>query len=204
MQLTIAIITAGTRAPAARAAAWLPHLQAACDKYQINTRARIAAFLATIGVESAALSAVVENLNYSAPGLLATWPSRFTAATAAAAARKPEVIANIVYACRMGNGAPASDDGWRFRGRGLIQITGKDGYAAAGQALGLSLIAHPELLEQPVNAAMSAAWWWDKNGCNQLADAGDMTAVTKRVNGGANGLTQRKALYAAALRAITA
>lgn len=202
MQLTTAIIAAGTGATSARAAAWLPHLQAACDKFQINTRARVAAFLATIGVESAALSAVAENLNYSAAGLLATWPKRFTAVTAAAAARQPQVIANIVYCNRMGNGAPASGDGWRYRGRGLIQITGKNGYTAAGVALGLDLTSRPELLEQPANAANSAAHWWDSNGCNQLADAGDMTAVTRRVNGGTNGLAERKALYTAALRAI--
>ncbi|KMN32093.1 glycoside hydrolase family 19 [Chromobacterium sp. LK1] len=204
MNLTIAIITAGTGAPAARAAAWLPHLQAACEAHQINTRQRLAAFLATIGVESAALSAVVENLNYSAKGLLATWPKRFTAATATAAARQPQVIANIVYCNRMGNGAPASNDGWRYRGRGLIQITGKDGYTAAGAALGLDLAGHPELLEQPANAAKSAAHWWEANGCNQLADTGDMAVVTRKVNGGTNGLAERKALYAAALRAIPA
>ncbi|BBH11690.1 glycoside hydrolase family 19 protein [Chromobacterium haemolyticum] len=202
MQLTTAIAAAGTGATVGRAAQWLPHLQAACDKFQINTRNRMACFLATIGVESGALSAVVENLNYSAAGLLATWPNRFTATTAAACARKPQVIANIVYASRMGNGAPASGDGWRYRGRGLIQITGKDGYTAAGAALGLDLIGHPELLELPAHAAMSAAHWWHANGCNQLADAGDMTAVTRRVNGGTNGLAERKALYAAALRAI--
>lgn len=204
MNLTINMIAAGTGATAARGAAWLPHLQAACDTFQINTRNRIACFLATIGVESGALAALVENLNYSAQGLLSTWPKRFTATTAAACARRPQAIANIVYASRMGNGAPASGDGWLYRGRGLIQITGRNGYAAAGKALALDLLAHPELLEQPADAALSAAWFWQANGCNQLADGGDMVAITRKVNGGANGLQERLARRAAALKAIPA
>ena len=204
MNLTTSILQAGTGCTAARAAQWLPHLQAACDKFQINTRNRLACFLATIGVESAALSAVVENLNYSAQGLLATWPSRFTATTAAACARNPQAIANIVYCNRMGNGAPASGDGWTFRGRGLIQITGRDNYRTCGLNLSLDLETSPDLLESPANAALSAAWYWTSNGCNPLADGGDMTAVTRKVNGGTNGLAQRLALHAAALKAIPA
>lgn len=204
MQLTSSIIIAGTGCTSARAAAWLPHLQAACDKYQITTRARVAGFLATIGVESAGLTAVVENLNYSAQGLLATWPKRFTATTAAACARKPQAIANAVYANRMGNGPPASGDGWTYRGRGLIQITGRDNYRACGLKLDLDLETSPALLESPANAALSAAWFWTSRGCNPLADGGDMVAVTKQVNGGTNGLADRLALHAAALKAIPA
>lgn len=204
MNLSASIVVVGTGATAARATTWLPHLQAACDRFEINTRNRVACFLATIGVESAALTSVVENLNYSAAGLLATWPSHFSATTAAACARNPQAIANIVYANRMGNGAPASGDGWHYRGRGLIQITGRANYATAGAALGLDLVNHPELLEQPANAALSAAWFWTEHGCNPLADSGDMVAVTKKVNGGTNGLAERLALHADALKAIPA
>jgi putative chitinase len=208
MKLTPAILIAGTGCSATAAATWLPHLQAACDRFEINTRARVACFLATIGVESAGLTAVVENLNYSAQGLLATWPGHFTAETAAKCARNPEAIANLVYAGRMGNGLPASCDGWTYRGRGLIQITGRNGYAAAGKGLSLDLLNHPELLEQPANAALSAAWFWATNGCNPLADAGDIVDITRKINGttpcSANQGPLRIARQAAALKAIPA
>jgi putative chitinase len=100
-------------------------------------------------------------------------------------------IANLTYAGRLGNGSAGSGDGWRYRGRGLIQITGRSNYAASGLVLDLDLLEHPELLEQPYNAALSAAEWWNRNGCNQRADTGDLADVTRRVNGGLTGLDDR-------------
>ena len=190
----------------ALAAQWLPHLRMAAHRYQIDaTPRRVAAWLATIAHESARLTSVVENLNYSAMGLAQTWPGRYADmpgqpnATAIRIARKPEDIANLTYAGRMGNGSAASGDGWRYRGRGLIQITGRDNYRASGNALHIDLITYPEQLESPGLAALSAAEWWHRHGCNQLADTGDMAAVTRRVNGGLTGLDDRLKLYSAAL-----
>lgn len=177
-------------------------LNAAMAKYQITTPARMAAFIAQVGHESAQLTAVAENLNYSAQALMKTWPSRFSAETAAACARQPEKIANIAYASRMGNGAPGSGDGWKYRGRGLIQVTGKANYQKCGAALGLDLITNPELLEQPANAAMSAAWFWSANNLNALADAGSFTQITQKVNGGQNGADDRLAIYQRALKVL--
>ena len=190
----------------ALAVQWLPHLSQAAHRYQIDANPRrLAAWLATIVHESARLTAVVENLNYSAAGLAQTWPSRYADMTgqptrlALDIARIPPAIANLTYAGRMGNGDAASGDGWRYRGRGLIQITGRANYAASGAELGLDLINKPEQLEQPYLAAMSAAEWWHRHGCNGLADTGDMAAVTRRVNGGLTGLDDRLKLYSAAL-----
>jgi putative chitinase len=162
----------------------------------------MAAFIAQVGHESAQLTAVAENLNYSAQALMKTWPSRFSAETAAACARQPEKIANIAYASRMGNGAPGSGDGWKYRGRGLIQVTGKANYQKCGAALGVDLITNPELLEQPANAAMSAGWFWSANGLNALADSGDLEGITRKINGGLNGYADRSAIYARALKVL--
>jgi putative chitinase len=192
----------------ALAVQWLPHISQAAHRYQIDASPRrLSAWLATIAHESARLTRLVENLNYSAEGLAATWPARYVdmtghpTATAQRIARKPEQIANLTYAGRMGNGSAGSGDGWHFRGRGLIQITGRANYAATAAGLGLpDLIDEPELLESPHLAAFSAAEWWHRNGCNALADAGDMAAVTRKVNGGLTGLDDRLRLYSAALR----
>ena len=189
----------------ALAVQWLPHISQAAHRYQIDTSPRrIAAWLATIAHESARLTSVVENLNYSAEGLAQTWPSRYADMTgqpnalAQSIARKPATIASLTYANRMGNGPSETGDGWIYRGRGLIQITGRDNYDRIGDALGLDLILNPERLEEPYYAALSAAEWWLRNGCNQLADTGDLEAVTRRVNGGLTGLADRRQLYAAA------
>lgn len=190
----------------ALAVQWLPHISQAAHRYQIDaTPRRLAAWLATIAHESARLTRVVENLNYSAQGLAQTWPSRYADmtgqpnATAQRIARRQEDIANLTYSGRMGNGSAGSGDGWRYRGRGLIQITGRANYAQSGAELGLDLINKPEQLEQPYLAALSAAEWWHRHGCNDLADTGDMSAVTRKVNGGLTGLDDRLKLYAAAL-----
>lgn len=155
---------------------FVPALNRAMARYKIDSRLRQAAFLAQIGHESGQLRRLVENLNYSAEALVKTWSSRFTAATAAEYARKPERIANKVYGGRMGNGPESSGDGWRFIGRGVLQVTGRDNYRAVGSELGLPLLDRPELLEQPEHAAMSAAWWWHEHGllestCRSLRDS---------------------------------
>ena len=168
--------------------------------YQIVGTKRIAAFVAQVGHESGHLVRLVENLNYSADALRRTWPSRFNAELASTAARKPEQIANIAYGKRMGN--TEQGDGWKYRGRGLIQITGKNNYRACGEALGLYLIAQPELLEKPQHACMSAAWFWATNGLNTLVDAGKFDAITQRINGGQNRAADRQALYAKALKVL--
>ena len=182
------------------AGVFVPVLNTAMGRYQIVGTKRIAAFIAQVGHESSHLTRLVENLSYSADALRRNWPSRFGTELAKAVERKPEQIANIAYGNRMGNTAPG--DGWKYRGRGLIQITGKNNYRACGEALGLDLIAYPELLEKPQHACMSAAWFWATSGLNTLADAGKFDAITQRINGGQNGAADRQALYARALKVL--
>ena len=196
--------------PKARTVAgiFLPALNRAMLRWKIDSRLRAAAFLAQIGHESGQLRVLVENLNYSAEALVRTWPSRFTAQTAPAYARQPEKIANRVYGGRMGNGPEASGDGWRYRGRGLIQLTGRNNYRAAGAALGLPLEDQPGLLEQAAHAAQSAAWWWAKHGLNELADAGRIQDIGSIINTGKpgrvpHGAAERKALYDIAVRVLS-
>lgn len=177
-------------------------LDHACVRFQINTADRQAAFLAQVGHESGLFSRTVENLNYSAAGLRATWPARFTEADAQSLARQPERIANRVYGGRMGNGNEASGDGFRFIGRGCIQVTGKSNYEACGAALGLPLTTQPELLEQPEHGCASAAWFWTTNGCNELADAGLFDKITRKINGGTHGADERRALWLKARKAL--
>ena len=182
------------------AGVFVPVFNTAMSQYQIVGAKRIAAFISQVGHESGHLTRLVENLNYSADALRRNWPSRFSVELASAVARKPEQIANIAYGNRMGNSGPS--DGWKYRGRGLIQITGKNNYRACGEALGLDLIAQPDLLEKPQHACMSAAWFWATNGLNTLADAGDFRMITQRVNGGQNGVKERQALYTRALEVL--
>ena len=182
------------------AGVFVPVLNAAMSQYQIVGTKRIAAFIAQVGHESGHLTRLVENLNYSADALCRNWPSRFSVELASAVARKSEQIANIAYGNRMGNSVPG--DGWKYRGRGLIQITGKNNYRACGEALGLDLIMQPELLEKPQYACMSAAWFWATNGLNSLADAGKFDVITQRINGGQNGSADRQALYGRALKVL--
>tara|TARA_Y100001951_G_scaffold102430_1_gene109090 strand:+ start:481 stop:1113 length:633 start_codon:yes stop_codon:yes gene_type:complete len=185
------------------AGVFVPALNRAMARYRIESPVRRAAFLAQVGHESGQLRRLVENLNYSAGGLAATWPGRFRAADgqpnglALLLERRPELIANHVYADRMGNGSVASGDGWRYRGRGLIQLTGRDNYRACGSAIGADLLAAPGLLEQPEWAAMSAAWFWFSNGLNELSDVGRFEEITRRINGGTHGQLQRLALWRA-------
>ena len=182
------------------AGVFVPVLNTAMGRYQIVGTKRIAAFIAQVGHESGNLTRLVENLNYSADALRRNWPSRFSVELASAVARKPERIANIAYGNRMGNTEPGA--GWKYRGRGLIQITGKDNYRACGEALGLDLITQPELLEKPQHGCLSAAWYWAINGLNSLADAEKFEAITQRINGGQTGAADRQALYALALKVL--
>lgn len=178
---------------------WIDPINAACEKFGINTKLRLAAFIAQVGHESGHLTAVLENLNYSAEGLQKTWPSRFNSTNAATYARKPELIANKVYGGRMGNGDEESGDGWKYRGRGLIQCTGKSNYDAFSQACGVDAVSNPDSLAEPINAALSAAWFWGSKGLNTYADRGDFLGITKRINGGTIGLADREKLYKIAL-----
>ena len=189
------------------AGVFVPALNDAMARFKIEGRLRVAAFLAQIGHESGQLRTLVENMNYSADGLIRTWPKRFNLQTATEAARKPEQIANIVYASRLGNGPAVTGDGWRYRGRGLIQLTGRSNYCTAGAALGLPLEEHPELLEQPEQAALSAAWFWSTNKLSELADAGRFQDIGSLINTGKlgrvpHGAIERKALYDLALKVL--
>lgn len=168
-------------------------LEAVLPRYEINTVDRVAAFLAQCGHESADFTVLQENLNYSAKGLAATWPKRFLSEAAAMPYnRNPEAIANCVYANRMGNGDEASGDGWRYRGRGAIQLTGKANYQAFADTIGYSLDEAVSYTETLQGAIESAAWFWWKNSLNPLADDRNITAMTKKINGGTLGLEERK------------
>lgn len=184
------------------AAQYVAPLQATAERYEITTPRRVACWLGQLAHESASFSRVVENLNYSAAGLLKTFPKYFDAALAEEYARNPARIASRVYGGRMGNGSEATRDGWHFRGRGLIQITGRENYARCGEALGVDLTRRPDLLERPMYAALSAGWYWHEHNLNALADRLDMHAITRRINGGTNGAQDRVELTAKALHAL--
>jgi len=163
-------------------------------KFNITNVLRLAHFLAQAGHESGQFKATSENLNYSSKGLLGIFPRYFTPALAESYARQPQKIANRVYGGRMGNGVEATGDGFKFRGRGYIQLTGKDNYTQFDKAVPEDILANPDLVSSKY-ALMSAAWFFDKNKlwsiCDKGADQGTITAVTKRVNGGTIGLPDR-------------
>jgi putative chitinase len=182
---------------------WLDPLTAAFTRFEINTPERQAAFIGQCAHESANFKTLQENLNYSAKGLNATWPSRFPSEEQAQPYhRQPEKIANKVYSGRMGN--LDEGDGWKYRGRGLIQLTGKDNYRLASDALGVDFIADPDLVLTKEYAALTAAWYWNKRGLNKEADAKDFTGMTKKINGGVIGLADRVAHINTALGVLTA
>jgi putative chitinase len=164
------------------------------NKFEINTPLRLAHFLAQCGHESGGFKVVSENLNYSAAGLQSIFKKYFTPESAKEYQRKPEKIANIVYANRMGNGPQASGEGYKFRGRGYIQLTGKDNYTAFDKTVEDDILATPELVATKY-PLLSAAWFFHKNGLHKIADEGAtdavVTKVTKRVNGGTIGLPDR-------------
>jgi len=169
---------------------WLDPINQALKKYALDSNRRIAAFIGQCQHESGNFKFVKENLNYSAESLMKTWPSRFPDLdTANQYAHNQEKIANKVYAGRMGN--TEDGDGFKYIGRGVIQITGKDNYKNCGEALGLDLLDNPDLISEPTGAVLSAGWFWNKHGLNILADAQDYTNMTKRINGGILGLDDR-------------
>ena len=210
------LVAAGVKDPAK----WLEPLLETCTEFEINTPQRVAAFLAQTSHESGGYTMLSENLNYRAATLAACWPTRFAVLgpdkkpvkdkqgkltptkLAETIAGKPELIANLVYSSRMGNGPAESGEGWKFRGRGLKQLTGKDNYARCGNALGLDLVGNPDLLLEPLAAARSAGWFWKANALSTFADAGDIKGMTKKINGGFIGLEQRQKLYDKVLAAI--
>jgi putative chitinase len=168
-------------------------LDDAASEWEINTDQRAQMFLAQLAHESGGFTAYEENLNYSADRLLTVFPKYFTGANVSDYSRQPRKIASRVYASRMGNGDEASGDGWNYRGRGLIQLTGLTNYRQASIGLATDFVIAPDLVEVPDMAALVAAWFWSTRGCNELADADDFTGITKRINGGLNGLNDRLA-----------
>jgi putative chitinase len=191
---------------------WLDAVVATCQEFEINTPQRVAGFLSQTSHESGGYTMLTENLNYRAATLAACWPNRFAVlgadkkpikengknvptAVANSIAGKPELIANLVYSSRMGNGPAESGEGWLYRGRGLKQLTGKDNYTRCGAALGLDLVGNPDLLLEPMAAARSAGWFWKANNLSAFADANDIKGMTKKINGGLIGYEQRQALY---------
>lgn len=179
-------------------------LTEAMQRFQITGPARQASFLAQVAHESGQLNRMTENLIYSAARMQVIWPKRFPnlASTVGYAGNAP-ALANKVYGGRMGNGPEASGEGWRYRGRGLLQLTGKDNYQRCGAAIGYDLVKNPEFLDSPLVAARSAAWFWSANGLNELADKGDQVAVTKRINGGTTGLAERLAMFEVARKVLS-
>jgi len=169
-------------------AKWLKPLNDTFAKYGIDSPKRQAAFIGQCQHESANFKTLEENLHYSAGALMRVWGSRFPdAATAEKYANNPEAIANKVYGGRADLGNTQDGDGWKFHGRGVIQLTGRSNYTVCGQALGQPLTEQPELLLQPEWACLSAGWFWNKKGLNALADNEDWETMTKRINGGLNG-----------------
>ena len=199
---------------------WLPHVQAAMARFNIISERQVAAWLAQTAHESGGYTMLTENLNYRAATMAVCWPKRFAEVGpdgkpkrdakgalipnkfALALERKPEALANVVYASRMGNGPTESGEGWKYRGRGLKQLTGKDNYSRCGKALELDLVGDPDLLLQTEGAALSAAWFWSVNKCGPLADADDFVGLTKKINGGTIGLEDRQRRYKAVLASL--
>lgn len=196
---------------------WIDAIIATCQEFEINTPQRVASFLAQTSHESGGYTMLSENLNYRAATLAACWPNRFAVlgadkkpvkengklvptAVANSIAGKAELIANLVYSSRMGNGPAESGEGWKFRGRGLKQLTGKDNYTRCGSSLGVDLANNPDLLLEPMYAARSAGWFYKTNNLSSFADVNDIKGMTKRINGGFIGLEQRQALYNSCLK----
>jgi putative chitinase len=171
---------------------WLKPLNDTFAKYGMDTVVRQAAFIGQCGHESNNFKTLEENLHYSTKGLMATWPSRFPdAVTAEKYANNPEAIANKVYGGRADLGNTEDGDGWKFHGRGVIQLTGRANYTNCGEALGQPFSTDPGLLLEPEWACMSAGWFWNKKNLNLLADSESWELMTKRINGGLIGLSDR-------------
>jgi putative chitinase len=178
---------------------WHHALEQLFPDYDINTPKRMAAFIAQCSHESGGFMVLKENLNYKAASLRKIFPKYFPtdeiAQKYASKPNKQEAIANRIYANRMGNGDEDSGDGYRYCGRGLIQLTGKSNYQAFADSLEMKVEDVPEYLATFEGAAQSACWFWETNGLNKYADAGDILTLTKRINGGTIGLEDRKKHY---------
>jgi putative chitinase len=182
---------------------WFEALCEILPDYDINTVPRVAAFLAQTAHESGNYRAIKENLNYKAESLCKVWPRLFPNIDIARQyAQQPEKIANRAYGNRMGNGTEESGDGWKFCGRGLIQLTGKDNYSRYAESTGQTLDEASEHLTTFEGCVQSAAWFWEANTLNKWADAGDMLTLTKRINGGTLGLEDRIKHYTHALHVL--
>lgn len=171
---------------------WVDALNETFQRFEINTPRQRAAFIGQCGHECGNFKVLEENLNYRAATLMKLWPKRFpTQEIANEYEKQPKKIANKVYSSRMGNRDEASGDGYRFRGRGAIQLTGSDGYFHAGKALGVDFWANPDLVATPKYAALTAGWFWSTHKCNELAESANWVGLTKRINGGTIGLDDR-------------
>ena len=194
------------KTPAATVGPLVDDLNHAMEQFNINTPQRVAAFMAQIDIESGGLRAREENLNYSAKRLTEVFPRHFRDVDPNQYDRNPEKIANRVYRDRMGNGSEASGDGWRYRGRGFIQLTGKNNYSAFGKAMGMSAEEASKYMETPEGACMSAGWFWETNKLNAIADRGQIDEVSRIINAGpggsmasVHGLDKRRESYKRAL-----
>lgn len=182
---------------------WYHAMEQALPDYDINTPHRVAAFVAQCAHESGNFKFIQENLNYRAESLMRVWPRYFPSLDVAKAyAHQPEKIANRAYANRMGNGPEETGDGWRFCGRGLIQLTGRSNYQAFADSIETHIDDLPEYLKTFEGCVQSACWFWEANNLNQYADNGDILTMTKRINGGTLGLEDRKKHYAHALHVL--
>lgn len=171
---------------------WVDALNATFQRFNIDTPVRQASFIGQCGHECGNFKILEENLNYRAEALMRLWKSRFpTIEIANEYSRNPKKIANKVYASRMGNRDESSGDGFRFRGRGCIQLTGHANYFHAGKACGVDFVMEPDLVATPQYAAMTAGWFWDTHKLNQFADVRDFKTMTKKINGGFIGLDDR-------------
>jgi len=183
---------------------WYDALSQALPDYDINTPARIASFLAQCAHESGGFLFLQENLNYKAESLVRVWPHYFNASNANEYAHNPEKIANRAYGGRMGNGPEESGDGYRFCGRGLIQLTGRSNYQAFADSIQEDINNLPDYLATFEGCVQSACWFWENNNLNQFADSGDITTMTKRINGGTLGIEDRTKRYQHALQVMGA
>lgn len=200
--MTPSVLSLATGCSIGLAQKWAKILTDTMRRYHIDTAQRQAFFLAQVSHESSRMSVVVENLNYSANGLLSVFGKYFTPELAEEYARKPYLIASRVYANSMGNGPESSGDGWLYRGKGLIQITGKTNHVLCGMALDVDLLHFPDILLEPEYSALSAGWFWSNRGLNAIADSGDFELLTRRINGGLNGIEDRLVLLGKAKAAL--
>lgn len=182
---------------------WIAFLMIEMQKQEINTPLRESAFIAQVAHESSELTHIEENLNYSAERLMAVFPKKFpTIEFAQQYNRQPEKIGNYIYANRMENGDEASGDGYKYHGRCPIQLTGRRNYRIYGELIGKLLIDKPELLLEPETGSQVTCLFWNQNGLNPLADAGDFQTITKRINGGLIGYSERLAYYEKAKKVL--